>query len=298
VRIVVALGGNALAQQGGPPVDEGVVAAAAGALAPIAAEHEVVVTHGNGPQVGLLAAADPAAGLDVLDAETEGMLGYLLVRELGNVLPGREVVGVLTRVEVAGTDPAFERPTKPIGRWYPAAEADRLRARGWHLTVHAGQVRRVVASPIPVSVMETAAIERLLASGAVVVAAGGGGIPVVRRDDGTHMGVDAVVDKDRASAILAYGLHADALLLLTDVDGVYDHWGTPAPQRLRTIDATQAASLDLDEGSMGPKVEAALAFARGGGAPQGRFAAIGALGDAAAVLHGDAGTRALSSAAG
>ena len=277
MRIVVALGGNALAHEGSPPVDEVIVAAAARALEPIAAEHEVVVTHGNGPQVGFLAAADPAAGLDVLDTETEGMLGYLLVRELGNVLPAREVVGVLTRVEVDLADPAFRRPTKPIGL---------------------GAGRRVVASPLPRRIIEAPTIARLVGSGVIVVAAGGGGIPVARRHDGTHGGVDAVVDKDRASAILAHELRADALLLLTDVDGVFDHWGSPAPRRLRTIDAAQAASLHLEEGSMGPKVEAALAFARGGGASSGRFAAIGALRDAAAVLHGDAGTRALSPAVG
>jgi carbamate kinase len=268
VRVVVALGGNALVRGGATPVDPMIVEAAARSLAPIAAEHAVVVTHGNGPQVGFLAETDPAALLDVLDAETEGMVGYLLVRALGDALPGREIVGVLTRVEIEADDPAFARPAKPIGR---------------------GPDRRLVASPLPRRIVEAPSIERLVAAGVVVVAAGGGGIPVVRRADGTSVGVEAVVDKDRASALLARELGADALLLLTDVDGVYEGWGTPAARRLPSIDASRAAALALDEGSMGPKVEAALDFADAGG-----WAAIGALTDAAAVLRGDAGTRVVS----
>lgn len=268
VRIVVALGGNALVREGRAAVDPAVVDAAAQALAPVAAGNELVVTHGNGPQVGFLAATDPGSALDVLDAETEGMIGYLLVRALGNALPDREVVGVLTRVEVDADDPAFARPTKPIGR---------------------GPGRRLVPSPLPQRIVEAPTIERLVVAGTVVVTAGGGGVPVVRGPDGRHRGVEAVVDKDRASALLARGLRADALLLLTDVDGVYAQWGTSAARRLVTVDATGVAALALDEGSMGPKVEAALAFAADGG-----YAAIGALTDAEAVLRGEAGTCAVN----
>ncbi len=264
----MALGGNVLVRGAATPVEPTIVEVAARVLAPIVTEHEVVVTHGNGPQVGFLAGTDPAASLDVLDAETEGLVGYLLVRALGDALPGREIVGVLTRVEVDADDPAFARATKPIGR---------------------GPSRRLVASPLPRRIVEAPSIERLVAAGVVVVAAGGGGIPVVRRADGTSVGVEAVVDKDRASALLARALGADALLLLTDVDGVYEGWRTATACRLPSIDATRAAALALDEGSMGPKVEAALDFAAAGG-----LAAIGALADAAAVLSGDAGTRVVS----
>ena len=270
VRIVVALGGNALVRGSGVPVEPAIVAAAAQALAPLVAAHEVVVTHGNGPQVGFLAATDRAARLDVLDAESEGMIGYPLLRSLGNALPGREVVALLTRVEVDADDPAFTRPTKPIGR---------------------DPSRRLVASPRPRRIVEAPTIARLVAAGVVVVAAGGGGIPVVRDADGTHRGVEAVVDKDHASALLARELGADALLLLTDVDGVYEGWGTSGARRLIRLDASHAVTLALDEGSMGPKVEAALAFAEEGG-----IAAIGALADAVAVFRGDAGTQVVGAA--
>lgn len=274
--VVVALGGNALAAGPGAvdPDDQlRQLEAAVAAIAPLADDHDLVVTHGNGPQVGVLADRAAAAGspvaLDVLDAQSEGLIGYSLVLALDNALAGREVVALLTRTRVDRNDPAFDRPTKPIG--LPDARGD----------------RRLVASPEPLEIFERESIARLVAAGVVVVCVGGGGIPVARAADGSLGGVEAVVDKDLASGLVATDLGAEELLLLTDVDGVYEGWGTDAARR---IDRTTPAALragGFAAGSMGPKAEAAARFVERGG---GR-AAIGALGDAAALLAGTAGTQ-------
>ncbi len=296
MRVVAALGGNALLRRGQPLTAENQranIAVAARALLPLALEHDLILTHGNGPQVGLLALQNAAYHpdefypLDILDAETEGMIGYLLEQELGNLLPGRRVATLLTRIQVDADDPAFGRPTKPIGPIYGQAEAERLAVeKGWSIAPDGDSWRRVVPSPEPRRILELGVIEMLVADGVLVVCAGGGGIPVIARPDGTLAGVEAVIDKDLAGALLARSLHADAFLMLTDVDALYADWGTPDSRPVRRI-----APQDLDPtlyaaGSMGPKVAAAKRFA----ATDGGFAVIGQLSDAAAMLAGEAGT--------
>ncbi|WP_320668640.1 carbamate kinase [Patulibacter defluvii] len=290
--IVAALGGNALLRRGETPsvaVQRRNVAAAIAALAPLFAEHDVVVTHGNGPQVGLLAlrAAEDGDPLDVLGAESEALIGYLLGQALTNALPGREVVTLLTQVVVDGADPALGAPTKPIGPVYDRPTAERLaREHGWSIAPDGDRWRRVVGSPVPREIVELDVVRRLVADGVVVVCTGGGGIPVARDAAGGLRGVEAVVDKDRASALLASRLDADALLLLTDVPALMRGFGTPAAAPLAELRPGDPLIDQLPPGSMRPKVEAAQAFAAGGGR-----AAIGALADAAAILAGAAGTR-------
>jgi carbamate kinase len=292
VKVVIALGGHALAPPGleRAETQREAVRRAAAAIAPIAARHDVLVTHGNGPQVGLLARQAEAAGqgatpLDLLGAESEGLLGYLLEQELANALPARDVAALLTQVEVDAGDPAFRAPAKPIGPVLDAAGAERLRALGVAVAPDRGGFRRVVPSPEPRRVVELRTIELLLRLGVVLVCAGGGGIPVVRDAQGAHHGVEAVVDKDRSSQLLAAAVGADALLLLTDVPAVYADW--PGRERpIRRASPRELAALALDPGTMGPKVAAACAFARGARG----FAAIGALADAEPLLRAEAGT--------
>ena len=297
MRIVVALGGNALLRRGEPPTAQNQrhnVRAAVEALAPLAQGHELIITHGNGPQVGLLAlqgAASPAGEeypLDVLDAETEGMIGYLIEKELATLLPdGRQFATLLTQVEVDDRDSAFLHPDKPIGPVYSAAQAERLaRERGWAVARDGDKWRRVVASPRPQRILELGVIELLVSQGVVVICAGGGGIPVVRREDGSLVGVEAVIDKDAASAMLASELHADALLMLTDVDAVYLDWGSARARPLRRVTADALRRYQFAPGSMAPKVQAACEFIDQGGG----LAGIGSLGDAEAILRGEAGT--------
>jgi carbamate kinase len=296
MRLVLALGGNALLRRGEAlelETQRARVREAAAALAPLARRHELLLTHGNGPQVGLLALqAEAYPGLrpyplDVLDAESEGLIGYLIEQELRNALPGRELATLLTQVEVAADDPAFATPRKPIGPVYPEVQAERLCAeRGWRVARDGAGFRRVVASPRPRRILELATIRLLLDHGVIVVCAGGGGIPVAAASDGVLRGVEAVIDKDRSAALLAEGVRADGLLLLTDADGVYEGWNTPRARLLRSATSEMLGRLPFDPGSMAPKVEAACAFAeRTGG-----FAAIGALGEAEAVAAGRAGT--------
>ena len=304
MRVVAALGGNALLPRGDPMQPDRQrqsLAMAATALAEMAREHALVVTHGNGPQVGWLALRAGAMGggepfpLDVLGAESEAMIGYPLEQELGNRLPGRDCATLLTQVIVDWDDPAFGCPTKPIGPRYTAEEAARLeRTLGWQFAPEAGGHRRVVASPLPRALVELRTIEILVGAGVVVVCAGGGGIPVVLGHDRMLRGVEAVVDKDRSAELLARELHSDVLLLLTDVEGVFVDWGTPEARLVRRAHPDALRELTFDEGSMGPKVESAIVFVASGG---GR-AAIGALGAAAAVLQGDAGTTVTASAIG
>ena len=304
MRIVVALGGNALLQRG-QPADAAVqrhnVTTAVEALAELAAEHEVVVTHGNGPQVGLLALQGEAYlkvrpyPLDVLGAESEGMIGYLLEQELVNVLGGRPVATLLTQVIVDADDPAFAHPTKFIGPVYDHENAELLMAeRGWRIAQDGQYWRRVVPSPAPRSIVELPTIRFLVEAGVLVVCVGGGGIPVVVDRDGRLRGVEAVIDKDRAASLLARGLGADALLLLTDVAAVERDHGTPRAAPISEATADELLALELPAGSMGPKVEAAAWFAQ----ETGNRAAIGSLAEAAAVLAGRSGTTVVPAPAG
>jgi carbamate kinase len=301
MRVVVALGGNALLQRGEPMTAEAQhtnVRIAATALADLARDHQIVVAHGNGPQVGLLAlqgaAYDPAEPwpLDVLGAETEGMIGYLIEQELMNALPeGAQCATLLSRVEVDPKDPAFETPSKPIGPVYTEAEAAQAtQDHGWTMVTEAsGGRRRVVPSPLPVRIVGLDAIKVLLDAGQTVICAGGGGIPVVRNTDGKMTGVEAVIDKDRTAALLALGLGADALLLLTDVPAVFRHFGKADQSAIGQATPEALEDLVLAPGSMGPKVGAAIAFVR----TSGKLAGIGQLTDARAILEGKAGTRIL-----
>lgn len=269
------------------------VAVAVRAIAELAGEHDVVVTHGNGPQIGLLALQGEAyAGerpypLDVLGAESEGMVGYLLDQELTNDLSGRPVATLLTQVLVDRDDPAFASPTKPIGPVYDERVARELASeRGWSIAPEGNRYRRVVPSPEPRAIVELPTIRLLVEAGVLVVCVGGGGIPVVETEGRLH-GVEAVIDKDLAAALLATGLDADALLLLTDVPAVEADWGTPRARPLREASVAELGAIGFAAGSMGPKVEAARRFAQ---RTEG-LAAIGALGDAAAILRGERGTR-------
>ena len=298
MRLVVAIGGNALLRRGQALSAANQLAnvrVAAAQLARVALKHEVVLTHGNGPQVGLLAlqAAAYTAGqgypLDVLGAQTDGMIGYLLEQELSNLLPpDKVVVTLLTRVEVKLDDPAFAKPSKPIGPVYSRDEADRVAAeRHWVMAADGAGFRRVVASPQPQRVLGLDPIRWLLGHQALVIAAGGGGIPVAVGDDGrTRHGVDAVIDKDLCSGLLAAELNADCLVIATDVDAVYLDWGLPGQRALRHVSPTELARHRFPEGSMGPKVEAACRFVQ----MTGKRALIGSLEHIEAMLEGEAGT--------
>ena len=296
MRVVVALGGNALLRRG-EPLDADVqrrnVRLAARSVARLARDHQLVVTHGNGPQVGLLALQGESYRdvrpypLDVLGAETEGMIGYLIEQELVNELPGRNIITLLTQVVVDPKDPAFKTPTKPVGPLYTEDDARRLaRERGWTVAADGDRFRRVVASPEPLRIIELQAIRLLVEAGALVICAGGGGIPVAVDEAGAIRGVEAVIDKDLSAALLAAALHADALLMLTDVAAVYTDWGTPAARPIRSAFPAQLRRLNFPAGSMAPKVEAACRFVEATGG----VAGIGALDDAAAILQGQAGT--------
>jgi carbamate kinase len=296
VRAVIGLGGNALLRRGERPeadIQRRNVIAAARSISRIAANHELVVTHGNGPQVGLLALQSECLEgvspypLDLLNAETEGMLGYLMERELRNRLPGRKVAGLLTMVEVAADDPAFLQPTKPIGPFYSRQEAQRLQhSRGWKMAVEGESYRRVVPSPEPRRIVELPTIELLLEAGALVICAGGGGIPVVMTEAEGLVGVEGVIDKDRATALLAAKLNARRLLLLTDVDAVYRGWGSDKAEPLGRVTPLELEPISFAPGSMGPKVEAACRFVKETGGQAG----IGLLQEAEAVFSRDAGT--------
>jgi carbamate kinase len=299
MRVVVALGGNALLRRGEPMTavaQRTNVRIAARALADLSRSHEIIVAHGNGPQVGLLAlqgaSYDPDTPwpLDVLGAETDGMIGYLIEQELMNALPrGARCATLLSRVEVDPGDPAFDTPSKPIGPVYTDAQAALATSdHGWQMVKEAtGGLRRIVPSPMPLRIIGLDAIRVLLAANHTVICAGGGGIPVMRNRKGEMEGVEAVIDKDRTAALLALGLEADALLLLTDVAGVYRDFGTPEQEMIGATTPSALGDLTLAPGSMGPKVAAAAAFA----SASGKLAGIGQLTDARAILEGRAGTR-------
>lgn len=303
MRLVIALGGNALLRRGQPLTAENQrsnIRAAASRIAAIAQTgedpgHQIVIAHGNGPQVGLLAlqAASyvevPAYPLDVLGAQTEAMIGYVIEQELGNLLPADQPLAtLLTMVEVDPADPAFATPTKPIGPVYPREQAEVLAASaGWTIAPDGDGYRRVVASPEPQRIFEIRPIRQLLEAGTIVVCAGGGGIPTVFHEDGSLHGVEAVVDKDSTAAMLAAELGADLLVIATDVAGIYADWGGPAERLLDLVTPDELDGLDLAAGSMGPKVRAAARFVRSTGRP----AVIGSLDELVSLVAGSAGTR-------
>lgn len=297
MRIVLALGGNALLKRGEPmtaDVQAGNVRTAAASIAPlIAAGHQVAITHGNGPQIGLLALqnadAESPYPLDVLGAETDGMIGYLLERELASLLPPENLVAtVLTQIRVDPHDAAFRNPTKPIGPTYDEATVRGLATRyGWSVGPDGKGWRRIVPSPRPVDILSARVIEMLVDRNVTVICAGGGGIPVVESETGALAGIEAVVDKDFATALLARLLGADLLVLLTDVDAVYTGWGTPAAVAVRQASSSALDPAAFPAGSMRPKIEAAIEFARATGRP----AAIGSLTEVAAIIRGEKGTR-------
>jgi carbamate kinase len=297
MRVVVALGGNALLERDERPdavIQRRHVAAAAAALAPLAAEHQLVLCHGNGPQVGVLAlesSNDPALTrpypLDVLVAQTQGMIGYWLVQELRDAGVAQPAVCVLSQTVVDDSDPAFRNPTKFIGASYDKDSAQSLAARfGWTVAADGPRWRRVVASPRPLGLVEISTVRGLVDAGVLVVCGGGGGVPVILSESGGLSGVEAVVDKDLTSAELAITLNADRLLVLTDVPAVIRDYGTPSAQPIHAIDADALSAMTFPAGSMGPKVEACIRFVRA----TGQTAAIGALADAAGILAGRAGT--------
>jgi carbamate kinase len=298
MRIVIALGGNALLRRGEPmttEVQRRNIRTAAEAIAPLAAEHSIVVVHGNGPQVGLLSLqaesyhdAEPYP-LDVLDAGTQGMIGYLIQQELRSLLPpDRQVATLLTMITVDPDDPAFTRPTKFVGPVYAKEAADALAAeKGWAFKPDGTSWRRVVPSPQPRQILEIQPISWLLERGAVVICAGGGGIPIMGPSGpGKVVGVEAVIDKDLASELLAENVGADLFVMATDVDGVYVGWATPQQRRLDRATPEELAGYQFAAGSMGPKVEAASRFA----AKTGKRAAIGSLADITGIVAGQAGT--------
>lgn len=297
MRLVIALGGNALLRRGEAMTAENQrenVRIACEQIARVAPGVELVIAHGNGPQVGLLAlqgnafdAANPYP-LDVLGAETEGMIGYMIEQELGNLLPFEvPFATILTQVEVDGADPAFRNPSKPIGPLYGKREAERLAAdKGWSIAPDGDGFRRVVASPRPQRIFEIRPIKWLLEKGSVVICAGGGGIPTMYDGDRLR-GVEAVIDKDLCSALLAEQLNGDLLVIATDVAAAYIHWGEPAQKAIATAHPDAIEQLDFAAGSMGPKVQAACEFARN----TGNIAVIGSLENIEAIVQGTSGTR-------
>lgn len=297
MRIVVALGGNALLQRGQTPdaqIQRDNVATAVRALAPLAQQHELIITHGNGPQVGVLAlqsAADQNLSkpypFDTLGAQTQGMIGYWLLQGLQNALPGRQVAAMVNQTLVSAVDPAFDDPTKFVGEVYGEVEAEKLASEnGWTVKRDGDFWRRVVPSPRPQRVVETRLIRNLVREGVVVVCAGGGGIPVIRNARGQLDGIEAVIDKDLTASMLAESLEADAYLVLTDVPAVIEGYGTPQAREIGHTTPHEMRALDFPAGSMGPKVEAVCRFVEA----TGDMAAIGRLADAQEILLGTSGT--------
>ncbi|RPF27058.1 carbamate kinase [Georgenia muralis] len=297
MRIVVALGGNALLERGqiaDARAQQANVERAVKALAPLAENHELVLTHGNGPQVGVLAlqsANDTTLTgpypFDTLGAMTQGMIGYWMLQSLQNNLPGRHVASIVNQTLVLAGDPAFDNPTKFVGQVYDEVGAERVAAeRGWVMKPDGEYFRRVVGSPKPQRIVETRIIRTLIESGAVVVCAGGGGIPVIRDERGLRKGVEAVIDKDLTAAVLAEAIEADFLMILTDVPAVLDNYGTPEQIEIPRATPSFMRKKGFAAGSMGPKVEAACRFVE----LTGESAAIGRLEDAEKIISGEAGT--------
>ena len=297
MRIVVALGGNALLERGEQPdaaIQHRHIVRAARALAPLCREHQVIICHGNGPQVGMLALESEADAqlstpypLDVLVAQTQGMIGYWITQELGNAHVGKPVIALVTQTVVRADDPAFGAPTKFIGAIYHRVEAEQLaRTHGWTVRADGAFFRRVVASPDPVGIVEIDTVRQLINSGSVVVTGGGGGAAVIGEKDGSYRGIEAIVDKDLTSELLARELDADLLLILTDVDAVMRDFGTAQATPISRLTVAELQAMAFPAGSMGPKVQACVRFVL----QTGRAAAIGALVDAADIVAGHAGT--------
>ncbi|MEZ9177532.1 carbamate kinase [Vibrio kanaloae] len=293
--VVVALGGNALLRRGEPleaDVQRRNIETAVKTISEIAKVYNVVLVHGNGPQVGLLALqgleykkVNPYP-LDILGSETQGMIGYMLMQEFKNYLPNRNISCMLTQMTVDPNDPAFADPTKPIGPIYEEAEARELAEKfHWIVKPDGQHFRRVVPSPRPTGIVEHEAITQLIDAGHLVICTGGGGIPV-KKENGKLVGVEAVIDKDMSAAFLAKQLDADALLILTDADAVYLDWGKPTQHALRSTTPSELAKFEFDAGSMGPKIEASCEFIQQGG----KVVGIGALEDGLQILQGQAGT--------
>ena len=298
MRIVIALGGNALLRRGEKMTAKNQrenIRIAARALAPIIEEHEVVISHGNGPQVGLLSLQSAAYKeveeypLDILGAQTQGMIGYMIEQELGNLLPiGKPIASILTMVEIDPEDPAFSNPTKPIGPVYSEKEARQLAEnKGWDIKQDGKYWRRVVPSPEPHRIFELRPIHWLLEKGTVVICAGGGGIPTSYVKKGKLEGVEVVIDKDRASSLLAFELDADLLIMATDTDGVYTDWGGDSQKIISRTTPEEIGQYTFDKGSMGPKVEAACTFVE----RSGQRAVIGSLNDLKKMVDNLAGTQ-------
>ena len=298
MRIVIALGGNALLRRGEKMTADNQrenIRIAARALAPIIEEHEVVISHGNGPQVGLLSLQSAAYKeveeypLDILGAQTQGMIGYMIEQELGNLLPiGKPIASILTMVEIDPEDPAFSNPTKPIGPVYSEKEARQLAEnKGWDIKRDGEYWRRVVPSPEPHRIFELRPIHWLLEKGTVVICAGGGGIPTSYVKKGKLEGVEVVIDKDRASSLLAFELDADLLIMATDTDGVYTDWGGDSQVIISKTTPEEIGQYTFDKGSMGPKVEAACTFVE----RSGQRAVIGSLNDLKKMVDNLAGTQ-------
>ncbi|MEV4255767.1 carbamate kinase [Spirillospora sp. NPDC049652] len=297
MRVVVALGGNALMQRGDKPdaeIQRANVQTAVKSLAPLAERHELIITHGNGPQVGVLSLesiSDPNLTrpypLDTIGAETQGMIGYWMLQALQNALPGRQVLSMVNQTLVSAVDPAFENPTKFVGQVYTRDEADKFASEyGWTVRPDGEYWRRVVPSPQPQRVIETRLIRQAVRTGTVVVCAGGGGIPVIRNDVGQLEGVEAVIDKDLTAAMLAETLEADAFLILTDVPNVVRGFGTPDAEPITHTTPFELRSEDFPAGSMGPKIDAVCGFVE----KTGDMAAIGKLDQCLEILDGTAGT--------
>jgi carbamate kinase len=286
--IVIALGGNALLERGQKATgttQRHNIARAAAAIAPLLEKYRIIITHGNGPQVGLLAAQSSASfwPLDVLGAESEGMIGYVIEQELANRAQRRHFATLLTQVVVAVDDRAFEKPTKPIG--LVLHDPIEMTAQGWTSIAESDGWRRVVASPTPLAIMNLEAIKILVAANVTVICLGGGGIPIAVDHSGQARGIEAVIDKDSASALLARELGADALIMLTDVEGIIADFGTKDARRIEHTTPQKLKPLVFAPGTMGPKVEAAISMAE-----IGKIAMIGALGSLDAILAGTAGT--------
>lgn len=298
MRIVIALGGNALLRRGEPMTAEAQrtnVRVACEQIARIVPGNELVIAHGNGPQVGLLALQGAAYTevspypLDVLGAQTEGMIGYMIEQELGNLLPfEKPFATLLTQVEVDPQDPAFQEPTKPIGPVYSREEVERLVAeKGWSIAPDGDKFRRVVPSPKPQRIFEIRPVKWLLENDTIVICAGGGGIPTIYDDQRRLHGIEAVIDKDLCSALLAEQLEADLLVIATDVEAAFVDWGQPSQRAIAAAHPDALEGLGFAAGSMGPKVQAACDFAR----HTGQVAVIGSLADIEAIVQGEAGTR-------
>ena len=298
MRIVIALGGNALLRRGEEMTAENQrknIQLAVKSLAPIAGQNELVISHGNGPQVGLLSLQSAAYKeveeypLDILGAQTEGMIGYMIEQELGNLLPIEiPIASILTMVEVDPEDPAFDNPTKPIGPIYTKEEAEKLKKeKGWSIKLDGEHWRRVVASPVPHRIFQLRPIHWLLEKNTIVICAGGGGIPTIYNKEGNLEGVEVVIDKDRASSLLAFELEADVLIMATDTEGVYLDWGTESEKIISETTPEEIRKYDFDIGSMGPKVEAACSFVE----RSGQRAVIGSLKDIEKMVNGTAGTQ-------